>query len=30
VTYAYDADGRLISQTLPDGEVNTYGYDPLG
>lgn len=30
VTYGYDANGRLISVTLPTGESVTYSYDPAG
>lgn len=28
--FTYDADGRLLSSTEPDGAVTSYGYDELG
>src|ERR1051326_8355075 len=28
--YLYDANGRLVSVTLPDGEEVIYSYDPAG
>jgi RHS repeat-associated protein len=29
-TYAYDADGRLTTQTLPGGVAQSFGYDVMG
>ena len=29
-TYAYDADGRLTTETLPGGVTQTFGYDATG